>query len=120
MSINTFTRYANKIGHQGDVDWYSVSTAEAGTLTIDLEVPSSLNYELEAYDRCSGTKLCAKRHKSEKRLKRRLDSAVRLSELLSAADTPTILFRQQRLEFLRPAIANVLFLKSNRLIETLA
>ena len=52
-TMNVGSSYDGTINPLGDIDWGKWYVAEAGTLRIDLDVPSGKDYELAVYSACS-------------------------------------------------------------------
>lgn len=48
--ITSGSSYTGKICWSGDGDYFKIDVADAGTISLQLSVPSSKNYELELYD----------------------------------------------------------------------
>ena len=58
QSLVLGTRYYQYISPSGDVDWYKWSLPSSGQFTVNLEVPSGLDYDLKVYSTCS-TSVCS-------------------------------------------------------------
>src|SRR3989338_4108064 len=52
------TYYYEYINPSGDVDWHKLNLESPGTFTVDLDVPSGKDYDLDLYLSCSSSRSC--------------------------------------------------------------